>query len=64
MVDVTGLKSPFTRKFNGETYRIECRAQTKRVADKIAKSLRKNGKKVRIVKLKKGAKYAIYMRNR
>ena len=62
MVDVTGLKSPFTRKFNGKTYQVNSRSATKKIANKIATSLRKSGKKVRVVKVKTGRKYVIYTR--
>ena len=62
MVDVTGLKKPFTRKFGGETFTVVHRASTKKVANKIAVSMRKSGKKVRIVTVKSGQKYAIYSR--
>lgn len=61
MVDVTGLKRPYTRTFDGKKYEVDSRAQTKKTATKIAKSLRKNGKKVRILTVKKGLKYAIYV---
>lgn len=61
MVDVTGLKRPFTRKFGGKTFEINSRAQNKATANKIAESLRNRGRLVRTVKVKKGMKYAIYV---
>lgn len=60
MVDVTGLKRPWTRKFGKETYHIDIRASKKSTANKIAKSLRKNGHKARVVKVKTGMPCAIY----
>jgi hypothetical protein len=64
MVDVTGLRRPWTRKFGGKTYTVESRASTIQSARKIAESYRKNRKKARIVKVRKGQKYAIYTRSK
>jgi len=61
MVDVTGLRRPFTRKFNGKTYHIDNTTTDKKVANKIAKSIRKGGRKVRVVKRTRVVTtYAVY----
>lgn len=61
MVDVTGLRKPYIRKFRGETYDVWMRVNTKARAKKIAEHLRKTGDKARIVKIKTAPKYLVYL---
>lgn len=53
-----------TRKFNGKTYRWAAQSKTKAGAQKIAKSRRKQGERVRVIKSVQRGGWAVMSRRR